>query len=592
MKRGRIFLALCSTALVSLVVFASISYYSYVDSAKQQDFFHLKQFAVHIKDKLNHTRLAKQQSSKLDFKHTEYEVFIYREKTGPDGLSDLSDRFKLLEQLFPFRKLAQVGDEFGSIDLGNSLYYWVRVSLNQQGEELFLIHERENLVGLFSKTFGPSLLMFALFLGWCSVWGSLILNNLFQKLHDKTDLLQQQTKEIIKARDAAFAADRAKSRFLANISHELRTPLTAIIGFSESMYEDSYSEEARKEGLETIVRNSNYLLHIINEVLDQSKIDENKFRVEKILFSPVLLLKDIESLIRQQIESKGLVFKLNLLWPLPSKVLGDPLRVKQVILNLCANAIKFTELGHIEITVSCDPENEQWCIVVSDTGIGISSKQQESIFVPFVQADISITRKYGGTGLGLSLTKRLVELMEGSISLASEQGQGSQFLIELPTGPVEQSAMLTAKAAEKVEVDPFSVDKSIRLSGRVLVAEDAPDSQILIKAILEKVGLTVTVVGDGRQAFEAARQGAWDLVLMDMQMPVMDGITALQKLRQIGLRIPVIALTANTQPEDRVLCFEAGFNDFVGKPIRRRILYNVLEKYLTVVQTEESIRKV
>lgn len=580
MNRGRILLVLCGTAFICMLAFTTISYFSYVEASKRQDFIHMMQYLSHASDLLKLKKLASDPDSLSGYRHDEYEVFLYRDKTGPVTLSGDTKRFALLEQLFPFGRLVQSSDVKGEVTLKNLRFYWVRLPVDESVGTLFLIHQNENLWKVFSKSFGPSLLVLAICLAWGAVWGSLILTNLFKKLNDKTDLLQSQTKEIIHARDAACAADRAKGRFVANISHELRTPLTAIIGFSESMFEDDFSSEQRKEMLETIIRNSNYLLHLINEVLDKSKIDEDKLKIEKIQFSPVLLLKDIENLIRQQIESKGLEFKVNFLWPLPETLLSDPLRVKQVILNLCANAIKFTEFGHIHITVSFNPEKEQWCIVVSDTGIGIAPEQQENIFTPFVQADISITRKYGGTGLGLALTKRLVELMGGEIALASEAGEGSQFLIELPTGPIGQTKMLTAEMASRIEANPFSVDQPVSLCGRVLVAEDAPDSQILVKVMLEKIGLSVQVVGDGRQAIEAAKEEAYDLILMDMQMPVMDGVTALQKLREKGFRMPVIALTANTQSEDKALCFKAGFDDFVGKPIRRRMLYQVLEKYL------------
>ncbi|MDH5178823.1 MAG: ATP-binding protein [Gammaproteobacteria bacterium] len=592
MNRGRILYALGGTVLISLVVFTSISYYSYVESARQQDYFHLRQFADHIKDMITAERNHSSQHDAMEIHHVEYVIFLYSKKAGPLSYSRISERRNLLEQLFPFEPLSGRPEEFGSEKLNGGLYYWIKLPVGNNGQQLFLIHESENLLLLFIKSFGPSLFVFSLFLIWSAVWGSLILGNLFGKLNDKTNLLQEQTREIIKARDAAFAADRAKSRFLANISHELRTPLTAIIGFSETMYEDGIGEAQRRVHLETIIRNSNYLLHIINELLDQSKIDEDKLQVESIRFSPVLLLKDIESLVRQQIESKGLEFRMDLLWPLPEKLWGDPLRVKQVILNLVANAIKFTEHGKIHLTVSCTPETEQWCIVVDDTGIGISAGQQEAIFAPFIQADISITRKYGGTGLGLSLSKRLVELMGGRVSLTSEPGQGSRFLIELPTGSIKAARMLTAVDAEQIAADPFSLDAVVMLQGRVLVAEDAPDNQILIKAILEKAGLSVRVVGDGRQAVEAAREEHWDLILMDMQMPVMDGITALQQLRKQGIRTPVIALTANTQPEDRALYAEAGFDDFVGKPIRRRILYSVLVRLLETAKSRDIIQGV
>ncbi len=383
----------------------------------------------------------------------------------------------------------------------------------------------------------------------------------------------------VKAEEATIL----KSEFLATMSHEIRTPLTAIIGFAETSLFSEQTMEQRLNATQTIIRNGKHLLQIINDILDLSKVEANKLEIEYIETSLFDLLSDIENLERPATKEKEIDFSVNYIYPLPTKIKLDRLRVKQILLNLCNNAIKFTESGHVTINVSCQCEHDALLFEVIDSGIGISKEQQDIIFQAYRQADSSTTRKFGGTGLGLSLSKLLAERMGGALTVVSKLGSGSQFNFYLPCERLPDTQILLAEEnnTANVKTSNHNVVADV-LSGNILLAEDNIDNQDLFSIFLRRIGVDVTIVENGNLALEAVEKHNFDLILMDMRMPVMGGIEAVKLLRQRGFNKPIIAVTANAMLEDRENCFAAGCDGFLTKPVDATRLTQTLEKYLDV----------
>jgi len=393
---------------------------------------------------------------------------------------------------------------------------------------------------------------------------------------EKANLLARQAQE----------ASRAKSEFLANMSHEIRTPMNSIIGFSDILNEEPGVDPEHRKYIQLILNNGRMLLQLINDILDFSKIEAGKLDTEIVEISLLEFLEDLNSLLRPMAMNKGLEFDILQCSDLPSVIYSDPVRVRQCLVNLVSNAIKFTAAGHVFVNVYVQRQEDGDYIRfdVEDTGIGIPKDKIEKVFEAFTQADGSTTRKYGGTGLGLTITRQLVQLLGGSIEVRSEEGKGSVFSIILPAGVKvsEQPVMNRYQHSESV-VEDLTKAKPIQegpLRGHVLVAEDAKGNQVLIRLLLEKMGLEVEIVENGREAVERALQGKFDLIFMDMQMPVMSGYDASRMLRERGCRLPIIALTAHAMKEDEKKCVAAGCSGYLQKPIDREKLKEVLSTYL------------
>ncbi|MCG8313116.1 MAG: response regulator, partial [Pseudomonadales bacterium] len=393
-------------------------------------------------------------------------------------------------------------------------------------------------------------------------------------LHDISEAKAKE-KAII-AQQKAEAATSAKSAFLANMSHEIRTPLTAIIGFAEDARDETLSRKELNESIDTIVRSGHHLLDIINEILDLSKIEAGKLELEKINVSLVELIRDIHSVFDKRISAKGLKFKLDLKLPLPKYIVCDPTRLKQIILNLLSNALKFTEKGSVTLQMQYFPEEDKLIINIINTGIGMTAEQQNKIFNAFTQADITTTRNYGGTGLGLNIVKQLLKLMDGDVSVSSEPDRGSTFTVSLPGHCESGVEMLsTAKHIEVVAKRKSKIDVP-NIKGFVLCADDNPVNQHLIKKLVSKTGATVQVVSNGSEAILAATQHAPDLILMDIKMPVISGRTAGKLLRSHGYTGPMIAFTANVMASEVDDYLEMGFDSYLEKPVNIEKLYSVL----------------
>jgi signal transduction histidine kinase/CheY-like chemotaxis protein len=394
--------------------------------------------------------------------------------------------------------------------------------------------------------------------------------------------LESKQKALTKALADAEAASQAKSTFLANMSHEIRTPLTAIIGFSDMLKEGQYYNQQTRHEIDSIIRAGKHLQEIINDILDLSKIEAGQLEIELIEASPIEILHQVDELISPRAAEKSLSFKTVYNFPLPKAIKTDPTRLRQVLLNLLSNAVKFTNEGDVEVIVDYLPESKQLRFSVIDAGIGMTEVEMRRIFKPFTQADTSTTRQYGGTGLGLCISQQLANKLGGAISCSSQKGVGSTFVFTTSIGGMSPVDLVVDEyVVESVPKKPKFVLPQNSVAGSVLLAEDTADNQRLISMYLRRAGASVDVVENGQQALQKALQQEYDLILMDMQMPIMGGVEAIEKLRVAGYKNPIVTLTANALKQDRERCAKAGADDYLTKPLDLEPFYGILKTYLS-----------
>lgn len=385
-----------------------------------------------------------------------------------------------------------------------------------------------------------------------------------------------------RAKRSAEAANRSRGEFLANMSHEIRTPMSAILGHADIL-RDHLKDPDNMQVVETIRRNGRFLLEIINDILDLSKIDAGKLEIDREPMHPDRVVAEVRSLMDVRASEKGLPLTIEFKNLIPEQIESDPIRLRQVLVNLLGNAIKFTDQGNVRLVISYDEDQQRLTFDVIDTGIGIRRDDLQVIFEPFMQADNSATRSFGGTGLGLAICRRLAQALGGQVTAQSKLGNGSQFTLSIDApavGPLIQPNLSLDDRGE-------SNASQIRLTGHYLIVDDRRDIRYLAQHFIEKAGGTVTTATNGREAVEAvmsASSSELDLIVMDMQMPVMDGYEATRELRRRGCELPIIALTANAMKSDRDQCLAAGCTDYTTKPLDRDYLIRLIDQ-LTPKQT-------
>lgn len=398
------------------------------------------------------------------------------------------------------------------------------------------------------------------------------LGHLAASINLMTENLQKQIIE----RESAEQASEAKNLFLANISHEMRTPLNAILGFAELLASSDLTAKQREEYLAIVKRTGSTLTSIINDILDIAKIEAHQVHVTMTSFQLNRLIADIKSLLQVRCYEKGIQLYFIKKGDIADVIQSDPARLRQILINLIGNAIKFTHRGSVTVNYEATPP--YLTFAVTDTGGGISEEQRSRLFKPFSQGDDSVRKKYGGTGLGLMISQRLARLLGGNVELAeSKLGVGSTFVAQIAYHPAEADpSQLTAESTTATE------DNLEKFSGKkILVVEDTVDNQTLVRLFLAKTEAQIDFVSNGRDGVDAALKTPYDIILMDMQMPVMDGFTATKEIRKGGTKAPIIAMTGYAMKKDQDRCFEVGCTDYIAKPFDRSTLLKSILKYLS-----------
>lgn len=409
-------------------------------------------------------------------------------------------------------------------------------------------------------------------------------------LHTNSEL-EKTMNQLKEAKEAAEAASAAKTAFLANVSHEIRTPLGAVLGFSDLILANNMSETEKKKIYKIIKRNGLQLLNVINDILDLSKVEAGKFEIQKRAITMDEIFEDVRSTMDVEADKKGISLKIIREPNVPKKIFTDPIRLRQILFNIIGNAIKFTDRGSVDLLIKTIVDNSgltKLAFIVKDTGIGIPSDKVKELFAPFTQVDVTSTRRFGGTGLGLALSRRLAMALGGGIELTKTTlGQGSEFMVTIDPGDTVQIEISEKKLQEETSLQTQKITSSKNLANKkILLVEDNLDNQSLFMYYIRSAGADVIIANNGLEALQKVHNGQYDIILMDLQMPEMDGYEATKILRNEGYKKTIIALSAHAMKEVRERCLAGGFDGYVSKPVERGDLLQVLTDF--VVESKKS----
>lgn len=467
-----------------------------------------------------------------------------------------------------FGWLDEAGTELGTLP-------WVKVGKGESTEE--------SCVAKFIRTIDGKKCEFIFKVQCTPIGGAEGANRGVLSSFEDITLIENQKAELAESKKSAEIANQAKSEFLANMSHEIRTPMNAILGFTDIMRRGmTKNEDEQEDYLNTIHSSGTHLLELINDILDLSKIEAGKMELETIDSSPFKIIGEVISVLDVRAEEKGIGLDFNATSKLPEKIKTDPVRLRQVITNLVGNAIKFTESGKVVVEAKMLGESTMEIRIV-DSGIGMTKSQLKKIFEPFSQADNSVTRRFGGTGLGLSISLKIAKALGGDLSAESEAGKGSTFIVTLKTGDTSEFRMVDAnEASDLIRLEHKEQSKNVDSlpDSKILVVDDGTANRKLMNLILSRAGATTVLATNGQEALDAVGKEEFDIILMDMQMPVMDGYTATRTLRENGYTKPIFALTANAMKGDEEKCLSAGCSGFLSKPINIEKLLQTLSAVL------------
>lgn len=416
------------------------------------------------------------------------------------------------------------------------------------------------------------------------------INKMSEEISQNLSKIKEQNHALNEAMESAKQATQAKSLFLSNMSHELRTPMNAVLGFTQ-IGMDAEGEEAKNEYLQKVHQAGEHLLLIINDILDFNKIESQKLTLDNRYFSLNEMVRSVLDMCYGRAQQKGLMLKVNMDKNLPQYIIGDALRIKQVLINLVSNAIKFTEAGHVQISCTLVEKGDTDIVLefsVADTGIGMSQSQISQLYKPFSQADDSITRKYGGTGLGLAISKQLVEMMKGTLSVDSTKNKGSTFRFILKLGCEIKTNTMRLENTSPTTSNELSLEDLRKLTAGVpvLLVEDNQINQIVARKLLEPLSFNIDLAEDGLSAVDKAAANPYSIIFMDVHMPNLDGIAATQQIRQFNSKVSIIGLSADVNKSDVERALQAGMDDYVTKPIRKDNLYQVIRKHIKIQKNE------
>lgn len=481
-------------------------------------------------------------------------------------------------------------DELPLLELKDKRYLWVVGQGEHEFPKIYTIYELPgDLFPSFVNAFGTEFVIVYIVGLWAIIWAALIVASLFEKIKRQKDLLEKQTHELEIKRDEALQQSLDKGKFLANVSHELRAPLNSLLGYSEMLLQSDQDMRERVAGINTIIRNGEYMLNLVNDLLDLGKIEAGKLEIDKQNVQLFEIMSDVQHLFATQASRKNIEFDFDYQFPVPKTIYTDPLRFKQILVNLVSNAIKFTSAGYVKVETAYNTDGTLH-VYVRDSGIGLTEEHIHKIFDEYTQADKGTARQYGGTGLGLSLSNTLAQLLGGKILVSSTPGRGSVFTLEIDVGVQSEGEMCTSSSCEREMRSIYTPENhDAQFVGRVLLVDDNTDNQSLFTNYLQRHGLNVVSAFNGKEALVKVQKESFDLIFMDAQMPVIDGITATRIMRDTGVTTPVVALTGNASWSDSQEFMEAGCNEYLTKPIRREHLLRVCKRFLTGVDKSSQV---